>query len=126
MGTDPQVASMPAVSVSLVSLLSVWSLLTRTGDAAYRPYGFSADPAFYPKSVSEGRHGGLHLGDQGSPLLPPQASSLIPFAWKRSASPDPDGLDLSVNLPFEMLRRRYVQALARSSMAQDREAMENL
>ena len=40
----------------------------------------------------------------------------MPF--KRSASADPEGLDLSVNLPFEMLRRRYVQALARGSMGQ--------
>ena len=35
---------------------------------------------------------------------------------KRSAEATPEGLDLSINLLFEMLRRKYIQALARGNM----------
>ena len=42
--------------------------------------------------------------------LRPALRSLAGF--KRSADPGlPDGLDLSVSLPFDMLRRRYAQSL---------------
>ena len=42
----------------------------------------------------------------------------IMLTHKRSPEPDadagmPDGLDLSVSLPFDMLRRRYLQAMNR-------------
>ena len=46
----------------------------------------------------------------------PSITIPVPLPPKRSAEADPEGLDLSVNLPFEMLRRRYVQAMARGSM----------
>merc|ERR1711936_47049 len=37
---------------------------------------------------------------------------------KRSADASSEGLELSVNLPFAMLRRKYIQAIARGSMVQ--------
>merc|ERR1712142_1290447 len=74
----------------------------------------------------------LSYGVEGKTNLPflltekPGSGGSLPLPWKKAAAPDAEGLDLSVNLPFEMLRRRYVQALTRGGMTQDRDAVANL
>ena len=73
-----------------------------------------------PKTMGDPLHGGSHLDVPGVHHLHPFVHPLVPLTRKRSAAPDPEGLDISVNLPFEMLRRRYVQALARGGMGQVR------
>ena len=72
-----------------------WILLTNLqGDAELRP-------VVLPKYESEEK---VLTRREDKP-----ASIPISMPFKRSASADPEGLALSVNLPFEMLRRRYVQ-----------------
>ena len=74
-------------------------------------YFLQGDPKLTPVVIPR-----YKTEDKLATMLGTSSSSIpIPLPSRRSAGADPEGLDLSVNLPFEMLRRRYVQAIPRGN-----------